>query len=82
MDLQERKLQVQRREQEVSALISEISEEGFMQNVLKLDHRAQLDMEKLVMSGHSFGGITAIGATMRDERIKACLSQDPWSFPY
>ena len=30
------------------------------------------------MSGHSFGGITAIVATEADSRIKALFTLDPW----
>ena len=39
-------------------------------------------MSKLIMAGHSFGGITAIGATNKDSRITACIPMDPWFFPY
>lgn len=41
-----------------------------------------LDLGKLTVSGHSLGGITAIGAAVRDARIKVCLPMDPWFYPY
>mmetsp|Transcript_32598 Transcript_32598/g.49847 ORF Transcript_32598/g.49847 Transcript_32598/m.49847 type:complete len:199 (-) Transcript_32598:2-598(-) len=35
-------------------------------------------MDKLVSLGHSFGGITSILTGVRDKRVKACCSLDPW----
>ena len=35
-------------------------------------------MEKLVMGGHSMGGITAIITSEADSRIKAVFTYDPW----
>jgi len=34
-----------------------------------------------VVCGHSFGGITALGTTVADKRIRATISLDPWFFP-
>ena len=39
-------------------------------------------MSKLIVSGHSFGGITALGATCEDNRVKAVVALDPWFFPH
>lgn len=36
----------------------------------------------LAVSGHSFGGITAIGAAIKDQRVKVSLPMDPWFYPY
>ena len=41
-----------------------------------------MDLSKLAVSGHSFGGGTAIGCAGKDSRIKVCLTMDPWLFPY
>ena len=41
-----------------------------------------MDFGKIIVSGHSFGGITAIGAAINDKRIKACLPMDPWFYCY
>jgi hypothetical protein len=41
-----------------------------------------LDLDKIVMSGHSFGGITALSTSCKDSRIKVCLPLDPWFLPY
>ena len=42
----------------------------------------KLALNKLVVSGHSFGGITAISAAYADDRVKACVTFDPWLFVY
>ena len=39
-------------------------------------------MNKLIISGHSFGGMTAIAVGNSDKRVKACLTLDPWFFSY
>ena len=44
---------------------------GFSPNV-------QIEMDKLIIGGHSFGGMTAIYSAFRDERIKACFGFDAW----
>ena len=43
--------------------------------------RASLDYDKIVLWGHGLGGITAISAGIRDKRISAMISLDPWMFP-
>lgn len=44
---------------------------------------ASVDMKELVLSGHSFGGITALlSAVKLGEACKACLTMDPWLFAY
>ncbi len=42
---------------------------------------AKLDLNKIVAGGHSFGGRTAVGVAIRDERVKAIIPTDPWFFP-
>jgi len=39
-------------------------------------------MSKLIIIGHSLGGLTAIDSTAKDKRITACLTIDPWFWPY
>lgn len=38
-------------------------------------------MSKLIMSGHSFGGGTAIAVAEADSRVKCVLTHDPWMWP-
>ena len=42
---------------------------------------ARLDLCHVAVSGHSFGGATAIAASGIDERIKCCLAMDVWWEP-
>ena len=45
----------------------------------------RVDMEELVLMGHSFGGITAmmVAAMCADnEQPRACLTMDPWLFAH
>lgn len=32
--------------------------------------------------GHSFGGITVLGAASKCPNVKAVISMDPWFFPH
>ena len=38
-------------------------------------------MQKIIVTGHSAGGITCLLAGVLDERVKASLALDPWFFP-
>jgi hypothetical protein len=35
-------------------------------------------MQKLIVGGHSFGGLTAISVAEKDNRVKAVFTFDPW----
>ena len=63
-------------------LIDIISEPGFLKKNLKFPEGIELDMEKLVCTGQSFGGITTLSTAAKDERIKAVAVLDPWFLPY
>jgi len=41
---------------------------------------AQIDTSKLVVGGHSFGGMTAIEVGKYDQRVKAVVTLDPWVY--
>ena len=41
----------------------------------------EFDTSKIVVCGHSFGGITALLTAHQDPRISACLTLDPWTYP-
>jgi cephalosporin-C deacetylase-like acetyl esterase len=41
-----------------------------------------MDLDRLVIGGHSFGGMTAIATAKMDPRIKACITMDPWLYVY
>lgn len=38
----------------------------------------KLDLDKFSIGGHSFGGMTAIAVSNKDERVKATFGMDPW----
>lgn len=41
----------------------------------------KLDLDKLIVGGHSFGGITCLDTVKKDGRFKGCLTLDPCVFP-
>ena len=69
------------RRDEVITLIDCISKPDFLQNGLLFSSEAKLDLDKLVMSGHSFGGSTSINVANSDPRIKCMFTQDAWLRP-
>ena len=63
-------------------MIDDIFDPDFLQYAFEFPKHIKIDKEKLILSGHQFGGATAIGAACTDRRIKMCLPMDPWLFPY
>ena len=46
-----------------------------------IDQETELDLERVIVAGHGFGGCTALLAAHREEfRISHCLMLDPWLF--
>ncbi len=43
--------------------------------------RLSLDMEKLTICGHGFGGTTSVVVASKDKRIKRVITFDPWLSP-
>lgn len=82
VDYEIRHPQVIIRENEVMALIDQVSTPAFIKDTFNGWEKAQLDLTKIVVGGHSFGGITALGTTCADRRVKACIGLDPWFFPH
>lgn len=41
-----------------------------------------MDLSRLIVCGHSFGGITALGASREDPRVKAVIGLDPSFFSH
>ena len=40
-----------------------------------------MDLNRIAVGGHSYGGATAITASYRDRRIRACFNLDGWISP-
>ncbi len=53
-----------------------------MIKTLGFPENTKFNQEKIIASGHSFGGITATRAAYLDKRVKLCLTFDPWYFIY
>ena len=59
-------------------LIDEISEPGFLQKKFGFPSSTSMQIDKLVIGGHSFGGLTALSCAEKDDRIKVVFTFDPW----
>lgn len=53
----------------------------FLQHTLDFPSILKLDLDSLIMSGHSFGGATCHRAVVYDKRFKASVALDPWYRP-
>jgi platelet-activating factor acetylhydrolase len=63
-------------------LIDELEEKNILNEILEIDlEEPELDMDKLIVAGHSFGGATAIKTGWEDKRVKCVLTMDPWLLP-
>jgi len=69
------------REGEIHSLINEIAEKGFLQKRLFFEEGFSLDLDKLVVAGHSMGGMAAILAARSNPYVKCLLTHDPWLMP-
>ena len=72
------------REKECKALVEEICSktDSFIRKCFTGENSAKIDTSKLVLSGHSFGGITAVSVQRDDPRVKAAIGMDVWFFPH
>ena len=80
--LEYRKNQLKIRVEEVTALIDEMYQDqgASLLKRLGFPDTLRLDMEKLVLGGHSFGGMTAVKVSEQDTRVKLCATFDPWLY--
>ena len=81
-DIDFRAQQLGKRDLHTRQLIDElVNDPVFLQEKLGFSPRVKIDASKIILSGHSFGGVTAILSTMNDKRVRACLVSDPWFQP-
>ncbi|CDW86859.1 platelet-activating factor acetylhydrolase isoform 1 [Stylonychia lemnae] len=73
--------QLRTRENEFVELINEVANIGHIQNKLNLG-KFNLGIQNLVVSGHSFGGITCISAAQMTDKAKNIVAFDPWTYVY
>jgi len=69
---------IEKRVSEISELITECVNPYYLQKMFNTSNEILVDTDKLIVSGHSMGGATAIKAGDSDSRIKAVLTHDPW----
>ena len=62
-------------------MIDEIEQQNFLKDILHFESGPVLDMDKIIVAGHSFGGSTAIKTAWEDKRVKCVLTMDPWLLP-
>ena len=55
--------------------------EKIKKNEIDTNFSNLLDLDKIGIFGHSFGGGTSLAASILDSRIKSCLSLDGWYVP-
>ena len=77
-DLKYRQAQLSQREGEVTELIDTICKPDFLSQNFGFDSEVSLDVYKLVLGGHSFGGMTALSVAENDTRVKFVFTLDPW----
>lgn len=80
-EFETRRLQVGIRENEILCLADEIMAAGFLKSVSIDWSKAKLT-KQLVLMGHSFGGITVLGAAKDCTHAVAVVGLDPWFFPH
>lgn len=79
-----RKPQIKIRINETKALIDELAKDSGRQILTKMGFPATctLDLSKLTIGGHSYGGMTALKVAHEDSRVKLCALLDPWLYIY
>ena len=70
------------RENDVIQVAKEIMEVDFLTKSSGKKWQYKKLTKDLVLMGHSFGGITALGAADKCFQAKAIVGLDPWFFPY
>jgi pimeloyl-ACP methyl ester carboxylesterase len=58
-----------------------MQEKGFLLKA-GLPPATRIDMSKLILGGHSFGGMTALHVAKDDNRVKLCGTLDPFLFSH
>lgn len=77
--LQIREKQINTRAKDISFVINKI--EKIQENKISSELNNSLDLNKISVGGHSYGGATAIYASTLDNRIVSCLALDGWFSP-
>jgi pimeloyl-ACP methyl ester carboxylesterase len=74
-----RKMQMETRFKDVQFILDQL--EKIQDGRLQLEITGKMDLGKIAVGGHSYGGSTATVAAHGDNRIKACFVLDSWISP-
>ena len=72
-------MQMDTRATDISFILDQI--EKMQSGEIESKINGKIDLEKLAIGGHSYGGSTAMVASHRDNRAKACFVLDGWVSP-
>ena len=73
--MKDREYQLKVRVEEVQSILNTIEKPGFSKIFGKID------LTRVAVSGHSFGGITALQVGLQNKKIRAVVSLDPTFSP-
>ena len=71
--------QIETRVSDIIFLLDQI--EKINKNEINANFSTLLDLDRIGIFGHSFGGGTSVAASIMDSRIKSCISLDGWYTP-
>ena len=74
-----RKMQMNTRVADISFILNQLDK--IQSGEIESQISAKIDLERVAVGGHSYGGSTATVASQRDDRIKACFVLDSWISP-
>ena len=74
-----RKMQMNTRVADISFILDQLDK--IQSGKIESQINAKIDLERIAVGGHSYGGSTATVVSQRDNRIKACFSLDSWISP-
>ena len=74
-----RTLQMNTRVADISFILDQLDK--IQSGKIKSQINAKINLERIPVGGHSYGGSTATVVSQRDDRIKACFVLDSWISP-
>jgi len=74
-----RKMQMNTRVADISFILDQLNK--IQSGEIGSQINAKIDLERIAVGGHSYGGSTATVASQRDDRVKACFVLDSWISP-
>ena len=77
--VQIRENQINTRVQDIIFILNQLTK--IQNNEIRCPLSGNINLEKMAIGGHSFGGATAIQSTKVDKRIQACFVFDGWINP-